>query len=73
MTGGGDSIHRFVTRYRCWLGGTHGRVVARSGAAVNIFSVGTPIKLGVINPWQSISKGFALLVGNCSLDTVIVE
>ena len=58
---------------RCWLGGAHGRVVARSGPAVNIFSVGTPIKLGVVNPRQSVSKGFALLVGNCSLDTVIVE
>ena len=56
------------------LGGTHWIISrARSSTTVNIFSVGTPIKLGVINPWESISKGFALLVGNCSLDTVIVE
>jgi len=57
-----------------WLCGTHGGVVAGSGATVNIFSVGAPVKHLVENPWKSVGREwFTLLVRNCPLHAVVVE
>ena len=57
-----------------WLSGTHNGVITRSGTTVDIFSVATPFKNLVENPWKSVSREwFALLVRNCSLRAIIVE
>jgi len=56
-----------------WSCGTHSRVVTRSGATVNIVSVGAPAENLVEDPRKPISKWFALAMRNCSFRTVIEE